>query len=512
MSQPSKGRRHSAAAVVPFYPLYERCVSDYAMEAREFMSVDRIGPYRIVRELGAGGMGKVFEAIHETIARRVAIKVLLADFAKHPEVTARFFNEARAANLIDHPSIVQVSDFGHLSDGTAYIVMELLKGESLSSRLKRHGGCLPVSQALSLAWQIAEALAAAHACGIVHRDIKPSNIMLVPDPVAPGGERAKLLDFGIAKLGGENPTERVRTSTGAMLGTPLYMSPEQCRGAGTVDDKSDVYSLGVMFYEMLAGRPPFIAEGQGELIGQHLYEEPPALQSLAPAVPAPVCALVHRMLLKDRTARPRMNEVTQEIKRLQTGGSAAESTFQRPLAVASTAVLRTVAHGAVTTFSSAAEELPLDARTRRLRLLGGVLVAVAFFGAVGVLLSLRSPSRPASSPPTGEMNLRAATVTAQEVVPKSVAAAATQRSIRWQIVTEPTGASVLGIDGKVLGTTPWHLTQAASNGTFVVRLSKPGYGRKTLTLNLDQDASRQEILTPLPRSVTSKQKGMYLND
>ena len=140
------------------------------------MTLERVGPYQIVRQLGAGGMGLVYEGVHESIARRVAIKILLAEFAKNPEITTRFFNEARAVNLIDHPSIVQVSDFGRLPDGTAYIVMELLKGESLAARLKQQGGRLPTDRAIQIVYQTADALAAAHARGIVHRDIKPSNV------------------------------------------------------------------------------------------------------------------------------------------------------------------------------------------------------------------------------------------------------------------------------------------------------------------------------------------------
>ena len=137
------------------------------------MTLEQVGPYRIVRPIGEGGMGVVYEAFHEAIARRVAIKVLKPAFASSPTVIARFFNEARAANLIEHPSIVQISDLGQLPDGTAYIVMELLSGHTLSQRLAGVAGRMPLGQVLQIAWQIAEALAAAHAKGIIHRDLKP---------------------------------------------------------------------------------------------------------------------------------------------------------------------------------------------------------------------------------------------------------------------------------------------------------------------------------------------------
>jgi hypothetical protein len=170
--------------------------------------------------------------------------------------------------------------------------------------------------------------------------MEPDNLMVIEDPVAAGGERVKVLDFGIAKL---SLSGVKKTATGTVLGTPLYMSPEQCSGASESTDRSDVYSLGVMLFEMLAGRPPFIAPGAGELIGRHLFQEPPPLRSLAPEAPAELAALVHRLLLKDKLVRPAMSQVVQEIQALQTrlpGGLLPNRRTPRPesLAVAATAV------------------------------------------------------------------------------------------------------------------------------------------------------------------------------
>lgn len=275
-----------------------------------------IGPYRIIRKLGEGGMGVVYEAMNDAIERRVAIKVLHPDYSNDRETASRFFDEARAVNRIEHPSLVQISDYGQTPEGTAYLVMEFLRGESLAQRIHRAhaaGKRLDVSEVVRIAWQTADALRAAHEKHIVHRDMKPDNLMIVRDPIAPGGERVKILDFGIAKL---MKSGAKRTATSAVIGTPLYMSPEQCRGAGEVDERSDVYSLGVVLYELLAGRCPFNAEGGGEVLGMHLFKEPPPLASFAPAAPTELVALTHRLLLKEKDARPQMAVVVSELARL----------------------------------------------------------------------------------------------------------------------------------------------------------------------------------------------------
>ena len=181
------------------------------------MTAQTIGPYRVIREVGKGGMGAVYEAIHPQIERKVAIKVLHPEYAVNQQVVQRFFNEARAVNIVNHPSVVQISEFGQQPDGTAYIVMEFLEGESLGGRMKRLGGKLSVADTLRLTRQVAAALAAAHAKNIVHRDLKPDNVMIVSDPEAPGGERAKILDFGIATRFPKSPVEKpARCSTSGM--------------------------------------------------------------------------------------------------------------------------------------------------------------------------------------------------------------------------------------------------------------------------------------------------------
>jgi serine/threonine-protein kinase len=253
-----------------------------------------IGQYRVTGILGRGGMGIVYAARHTLLGRPAAVKVLLPRLSDDQEIVTRFFNEARAATAIRHPGIVEVYDFGWTDDGAAFIVMEHLQGETLRDRRKR--GPMPWSLALTVTRQIAGALAAAHAKGIVHRDLKPDNVFLVPDSEVPGGERIKLLDFGIAKLA-DLATEKSVTRTGSVIGTPTYMAPEQCRGVA-VDSRVDLYSLGCILFELIGSRPPFVGEGEGEVLAAHIHVPPPALGSLVRDLPHEIEVLVQRLLVK----------------------------------------------------------------------------------------------------------------------------------------------------------------------------------------------------------------------
>jgi eukaryotic-like serine/threonine-protein kinase len=255
-----------------------------------------IGNYQIIHKLGEGGMGAVYLGQHQLLGRRAAIKVLLPELSARPDIVNRFFNEARAVTSISDPGIVQVFDFGYHTDGSAFIVMEYLEGEPLDRRLVRLGK-LPVYEALLLCRQIASSLAAAHAQNIIHRDLKPENIYLVRDGEVASGERSKILDFGIAKLSDDNPG-KIKTSTGALMGTPIYMSPEQCRGLATLDHRSDIYSLGCVLFHLLTSRPPFEGEGMGDIIAAHIREPAPAPSSRAPEIAPGIDALVLRCLAK----------------------------------------------------------------------------------------------------------------------------------------------------------------------------------------------------------------------
>jgi len=217
---------------------------------------ETIGSYRLVRHIGQGAMGEVFEAEHLLLGSHAAIKVLRPELSLRDETVGRFFNEARAAAVARHPGLVEVFDFGYHTSGNAYLVMELLQGESLSSLVARRGP-LPAGEAVLLARQVAMAMAAAHQHGIVHRDLKPDNLYITSDPDSSCGMRVKVLDFGVAKLASASISGATATRTGQLIGTPLYMAPEQCHGASLVDARADIYSLGCILYHMLCGHPPF---------------------------------------------------------------------------------------------------------------------------------------------------------------------------------------------------------------------------------------------------------------
>ncbi len=257
--------------------------------------------YEVTKLLGEGGMGSVWEAQHRRLqGKKVAIKVLHAFVAGDSESVERFNREAQIASRLGHPNIVHVEDFNLLPSGAWYLVLEHLKGEDLNQRLKR--GPLPLQHALAIARQIASALQVAHSEGIVHRDLKPHNVFLCPsESHGYATELVKVLDFGISKIQG---SDTVKTQTNAILGTPQYMSPEQARGAHRdIDHRTDVFALGAIVYEMLAGRPAFLGESIPEVMFKVVYEEPPPLGQLVPSLPPSVIAAVEHALAKNRDQR-----------------------------------------------------------------------------------------------------------------------------------------------------------------------------------------------------------------
>ena len=261
---------------------------------------ETIGSYQVLKQLGTGAMGEVYLAEHRHLKRKAAVKLLAPELVGRPDLLERFFLEARATSAIAHPGIVQVFDCEVDATGRPYIVMEFLDGETLAAVLARRGA-LPGLMAARLARGMAEALEAAHAKGIVHRDLKPENIFVQSQPP----DSVKLVDFGIAKLAGDFRAGQVhQTRSGAMMGTPLYMSPEQCRDSANIDSRTDLYSLGCVLFEMLTGHPPFTHATLGDLVVAHMTEAPQDARAVNPAVPPALAALTAELLRKNPAERP----------------------------------------------------------------------------------------------------------------------------------------------------------------------------------------------------------------
>lgn len=259
------------------------------------------GKYRIVRLLGTGGMGAVFEGENLRIRRRVAIKMLHAGVSDQVEVVRRFEREAQAAALVGSEHICEVLDLGLLADGTRYMVMEYLDGETLGSRITRSGRLSP-AQSTPLLLQVLEALGAAHTAGIIHRDLKPDNIFILPQR---SGIRdfVKILDFGVSKFAQASGEEMGVTRAGAVVGTPYYMSPEQARGSSVVDARSDIYAIGVLLYQATTGQVPFQAETFNELLFKIVLEVAPPPQTYTPELDPDFSAIIQRAMSRDPAQR-----------------------------------------------------------------------------------------------------------------------------------------------------------------------------------------------------------------
>ena len=260
------------------------------------------GPWRVERELGRGGMGAVYAVVHEDIGKRAALKLMHRRLVSGSSAE-RILLEARVVNQVGHPNIVDIFETGALPDGRPYIVMERLDGVPLSQRADE-GKILP-DQVIAILLQICDALIAAHAAGVIHRDLKLDNIFLTDNPEDPATPRVKLLDWGIAKVISAAPRNTIE---GQLVGTPQYLAPEQARGAA-VSPQTDVYSLGVMAYELFLEQLPFEAETSAEIMAMHLRATPPPPSDLWPDIPPALEALLLAMLAKHPDARPTMLEV-----------------------------------------------------------------------------------------------------------------------------------------------------------------------------------------------------------
>jgi serine/threonine-protein kinase len=272
----------------------------------------RIGNYEVIRKIGQGGMGVVYEGRHLLLPRRVAIKFLLTNQSHDEEQIRRFLGEAVASAQIGHKGVVDIYDYGYDENKTAYLIMEFVDGQSLQAIMKRSGQ-LPIPMVVRVVRDIAEVLAAAHQSGIIHRDLKPDNIILSRDEF--GKDFVKILDFGVAKFVNAQGMSG-QTIAGSILGTPWYMPPEQCQGLSEVNFRSDIYALGCVCYQMLCGKVPF-AGSLRDVLTAHIHSEPAPPTQFNPGVPPALAALLARMMAKDPNHRPAsMDEVAAALQHL----------------------------------------------------------------------------------------------------------------------------------------------------------------------------------------------------
>lgn len=456
---------------------------------------DVVGGYRIVKTIGKGGMGAVFEGVHETTGERAAIKILHAHHSQDPESLARFLNEGKAISALQHPGIVRLLGSGTMANGGCYIAMEFIDGETLSAKLKRDKRL--GRQGLRLARQVASALQAAHRRNIVHRDLKPSNILL--RRADQGEPEVRIIDFGIAKMSVEDrEVQDFHTRTGTMIGTPVYMAPEQCRGVA-VTDRTDVYALGVILYQMLTGRPPFYSQADGDILAMHILVPPKPLREVEPAIPERVAELVERMLGKESTERPSMAEVELSLADLAEDqqwsprrfddGKTAVTPNPTPLQFATADSIEappTHLGGSLAAPTLGAINGQTASQTKRSSFRLGLLIAgsaLLITGTATTFIVLRS--KPAVTPPT--------TFSAGRTEQPLPAA-----HIDWQLHTTPPGARVFDANGTDLGQTPWRFSQPPKPGTQQLLVRKAGYSDLLLQFPKDRDTTRHESLVLLP--------------
>ena len=482
------------------------------------------GRYTLLRRVGKGGMGVVYEADHTNLGKRVAVKLLLDKYTDDPEVVARFQREARTASSIGDQHIVEVTDAGMHDDGRSFIVMELLEGQNLAETLEACGP-MPAVRAVEIVRQVLRGLGAAHAKGIVHRDMKPENVFLTTR----GGSAdfAKIMDFGISKFLMSTESKVRLTATGAVIGTPVYMAPEQALALGEVDARVDLYAVGVMLYELLAGHPPFQAPSYIALVTQHLNLPPPPLGEARPDLPRALIKAVHRALEKDPARRYQTAaEMAAAIPTVEAllaadsvstlgssneypGLSASQTMEASPMARRSpgspvsmpaqaTPLYQTPGpSGAVGVLPTGTHVIGMEpgatgageaARSRWPIAIAGVAVLIA---AVILVVGLGGDrGRSAAGSAAGSASAQPGPASAPPG-PGTAALAPLPEVGSLEIMSTPPGAIVF-VDGVERGKTPLVVAEVAP-GIHEIRLSKPGFAE--LTMNKSVRAGRDETIS-----------------
>ena len=428
--------------------------------------------YRVERRLGEGGMGAVYLAEHQALRKKVAVKVLGPEFAHQAELKQRFLREARAAAAISDDHVVEIYDFGETPDGSAFIAMEYLEGVDLAVLLQREVR-LPWPRARDIALQICQALQAAHDRGIVHRDVKPANCFCLE------GDRIKVLDFGIAKV--QDPDADIGqalTRAGTIFGTAEYMSPEQARG-DPHDHRVDVYALGVIVYQMLAGRTPFVADSFMGLLRQHMYEAPPRPGELAPEaeIPAGAEGVVLKALQKDPALRfASMAEMAAALRAVDAG--VVPVVVREVLPAPTTGSMATVFR----------EEARTDRIAGRRAGRRGGLLGAALAGGLALVLALvsRGEAEVVAQVPAGGSPAVEAGAAIVAPAPSQVHTPELARPVRIRIDTDGVVAQVFDQHGAAIGSTADPAGFELPRGELAVRL----------TLRADDHEAQEVSVTP----------------
>jgi len=468
----------------------ERVIAPPGPAADRYLGCTIDNRYKVEGIVGEGGMGVVYQCRHKIIDKRVALKILRADLASDAEVTERFLMEAKAASAIPDEHIISISDFGQLPDGAAYFVMEFLEGTPLA--LVAGGGIpMPLIRILRIALQLSEGLAAAHQMGIVHRDLKPDNVFLIQR----GKETdfVKILDFGIAKVS-SNATGRL-TQVGSVFGTPHYMSPEQAAGT-PLDHRGDIYSLGVMFYELATGRVPFDAENFVGILSQQLYQDPVPPREAAPRanIPAAFEAIILKCMAKKPERRYQsMLELREELLEL-------EARLAKPVEIDPSELRpsRTPDPGGVAASvdgTALSTELSLASlRPRRWPMYAAIALPIALVGAL-LVSQLRAPMAPRGRVAGRDVEpvSTAAPLAPPAPAPASpVSAAGTPPAPAVQQVllgVAPTTAHVF-LGDRDLGRSPVSI-DVPQGALVLVEVRHPGY--ETTMLELDGSEPRKSV-------------------
>jgi serine/threonine protein kinase len=464
------------------------------------------GRYRILRKIGEGGMGIVYEAIHVVIEKSVALKVLREDFSHREDVVERFRQEAKSASRIGHEHIIDISDFGVTPSGAHFFVMELLHGRDLAEELEL-GGPLPTRRVLGIALQCAKALEAAHAKGIVHRDMKPENVFLTRRDT--GEDFIKIVDFGIAKMsdmetGRALPGKKI-TKSGMIFGTPEYMSPEQAAGKA-LDHRVDVYALGIIMYELMTGRVPFMGDTFMGILTQHMFEQALPMRAAYPACTTPpeVEQMIMRSIAKNPDERPQtMGQFAAELSHLLavvpvTSSMPPPGTLthldQRPVLLSRPPASGRPYEQARSAAPSYSEELTELRRPRSrlpwlaaaLVLLSAVLGSALFLrtGAPETRVAVRAPV----PPPTLPAALPTATPLTPVAAPPAAQTSPASGPVEVEVTSDPAGATVV-VDGKsACPATPCRFTTVRNVPVQLV-VQKVGYrsSRSELTPSGDHN-------------------------